>query len=166
MTATARHRKLYAKLLRLYPKPYRERFGEGMEQTFNDLCRERREAGDGLFGFVSWVFAETSAGIIRENLTFIIMQNITRRLSAWAIIVAIILMAPLVAMQFTDEVAWTLLDFVTAGSLLLGSALVYELATRNLTNTKYRVAIGVAVAAALLYVWAELAVGIFTNWGS
>jgi hypothetical protein len=50
--------------------------------------------------------------------------------------------------------------------LLLGSALVYELATRKMTNTKYRVAVGVAVTAALLYVWAELAVGIFTNWGS
>jgi len=45
--ATARYRKIYAKLLRLYPKPYRERFGEGMEQTFNDLCRKRKEAGEG-----------------------------------------------------------------------------------------------------------------------
>src|SRR4029077_16900076 len=39
-TTTARYRNLYAKLLRLYPKPYRERFGEEMEQTFNDICRE------------------------------------------------------------------------------------------------------------------------------
>ena len=94
------------------------------------------------------------------------MQNMTRRLSVWAIIVAIILMIPLVAMQFTDEVNWTLLDFVTAGSLLFGSALVYELATRKMINTKYRLAVGVAVTAALLYLWVELAVGIFTNWGS
>lgn len=64
---TARYRHWYAKLLRFYPRPYRERFGEGMEQTFNDLCRERERAGDGLFGFVLWVFVETSAGIIREN---------------------------------------------------------------------------------------------------
>jgi len=166
MTATARYGNLYAKLLRLYPKPYRERFGEAMEQTLNDLCRERREAGAGLFGFVLWVFAETSAGVIREQLTVIIMQNMTRRLSVWAIIVAFTLMIPLVAMQFTDEVNWTLLDFVTAGSLLFGSALVYELATRKMTNTKYRLAVGVAVTAALLYLWVELAVGIFTNWGS
>src|ERR1044072_2952161 len=123
MTVSARYRRLYAKLLRLYPKSYRERFGEGMEQTFNDLCRERGEAGKGLFGLVLWVFAETSARVIKENLAFIAMQNITRRLSAWTIIVGIILMIPLVAIQFTDEVAWTLLDFVTAGSLLFGSAL-------------------------------------------
>ena len=29
----ARYRNLYAKLLRLYPKPYRERFGKGMEHN-------------------------------------------------------------------------------------------------------------------------------------
>ena len=71
MTTTARYRNLYAKLLHLYPKPYRERFGEGMEQTFNDLCRERGKAGKGLFGLVLWVFAETSARIIKENLAFV-----------------------------------------------------------------------------------------------
>jgi hypothetical protein len=43
-----RYRHWYAKLLRLYPKPYYERFGEGMEQTFNDLLRERAEEKRGL----------------------------------------------------------------------------------------------------------------------
>ena len=55
-------------MLRLYPKPYHERFGEGMEQTFNDLCRERTDANGGLFGLVLWMFVETFAGIIKENL--------------------------------------------------------------------------------------------------
>jgi hypothetical protein len=70
-----RYRNWYAKLLGLYPKPYRERFGEGMEQTFNDLCRERVKAERGLFSFALWMFVETSTGIIRENSTFITMQN-------------------------------------------------------------------------------------------
>jgi len=39
-----------------------------MEQTFNDLCRERTDANGGLFGFVLWMFLETFAGIIKENL--------------------------------------------------------------------------------------------------
>src|SRR5262245_32834373 len=73
--AIERYRKLYAKLLRSYPKSYRERFAEGMEQTFNDLCRERAEAGDGLIGFVLWMFAETSTAIIRENGRSVVMQN-------------------------------------------------------------------------------------------
>ena len=79
----ARYRNLYAKLLRLYPKPYRERFGKGMEQTFSDLLRERRDAERGLFAFALWMFVETSAGIIRENITFIIVHNMTKRLIEW-----------------------------------------------------------------------------------
>jgi hypothetical protein len=78
-----RYRNWYGKLLRFYPKPFRERFGEGMEQTFNDLCRERKEAGKGLFAFALWAFVETSAGIIRENIGGIMMQNIIRKPSAW-----------------------------------------------------------------------------------
>lgn len=64
----ARYRNLYAKLLCLYPKPYRERFREGMEQTFSDLLRERRDGAQGLFAFALWMFADTSAGILRENM--------------------------------------------------------------------------------------------------
>jgi hypothetical protein len=73
-----RYRNWYAKLLRLYPKPYRERFGEGMEQTFNDLCRERVKAGRGLFSFALWTLFETSAGIIRENATMIVRCSVNR----------------------------------------------------------------------------------------
>ena len=73
--AIARYRHWYRKLLRFYSRPYRERFAESMEQTFNDLCRERAEAGEGLVGFVLWMFVETSAGIIRENGRSIVMQN-------------------------------------------------------------------------------------------
>jgi hypothetical protein len=70
--AIARYRRWYRELLRLHPKPYQERFGESMEQTFNDLCRERAETGDRLFGFVLWLFAETFAGIVRENVRNIV----------------------------------------------------------------------------------------------
>jgi hypothetical protein len=64
-----RSRKWYARLVRLYPKPFRERFGEGLEQTFTDLCRERLNAKRGLFRFVLWMFLETLVGIIRQNAT-------------------------------------------------------------------------------------------------
>jgi hypothetical protein len=64
-----RSRAWYARLLRLYPTQFRERFGEGMEQTFADSCQRRRAAGVGLFGFVVWVFAETFTAIIREHVT-------------------------------------------------------------------------------------------------
>jgi len=67
--AIARYRRWYRKLLRLYSRPHRERFGDGMEQTFNDLCRERAETGRGLIGFALWMLIETSAGIVRDNAT-------------------------------------------------------------------------------------------------
>jgi hypothetical protein len=155
-----RYRHWYAKLLRLYPKPYYERFGEGMEQTFNDLLRERAEEERGLFGCALWMFVETFAGIMRENITFILMQNITKRLSVWAAVVALILMVPLVAMQFTDEVIWTLFDFVFMGALLFGTGLAYELVARKAGTIAYRVAVGLALAAAFLLVWINGAVGI------
>src|SRR5688572_14926970 len=73
-----RYRNCYAKLLRLYPKPYRERFGEGMEQTFNDLCRDREKAGRGLFSFALWTFFETSTAIIRENAAMMVRCSMNR----------------------------------------------------------------------------------------
>lgn len=77
-----------------------------------------------------------------------------------ALVTAFILLIPLVAMQFSDEVDWNLFDFVVAGALLFGSGLTYELIARKAGNTAYRAAVGVAVAAALLLVWINLAVGI------
>jgi hypothetical protein len=55
--AGRRYRACYAMLLRPYPQPFRERFGEGIAQTFHDLCRERRDAKRGLFGFALWISA-------------------------------------------------------------------------------------------------------------
>jgi hypothetical protein len=129
-----------------------------MEQTFNDLCRERAQAGEGLFGFVLWVFVETSAAIIRENVRFIMMQN--KPIIRIALVTASLLLLPLLAMQFTDEVVWDLTDFVVAGVLLFGAGLTYELVARKGGTVAYRAAVGVAVAAALLLVWMNLAVGL------
>ncbi len=158
-----RYKNWYARLLRLYPKPYHERFGEGMEQTFNDLCRERTETERGLFGFMLWVFVETSAEIIRERLTFIIMQkNIIRT----ALATACLLLIPLVAMQFTNEVNWDLFDFAFMGAFLFGTGLAYELVARKAGTIAYRAAVGVALAAAFLLVWVNGAVGIIGNEGN
>jgi hypothetical protein len=70
------YRNLYRRLLTLYPRAFRDQLGESMEQTFADLCNERQTSGQ-LFGFVLWTFAETSAGIIRENLELNQMKNVT-----------------------------------------------------------------------------------------
>jgi hypothetical protein len=77
-----------------------------------------------------------------------------------ALAAALILLLPLLAMQITDEVVWDLADFAVAGALLVGTGLMYVLATRKAGNIAYRAAVGVALAAALLLVWINLAVGI------
>jgi hypothetical protein len=77
-----------------------------------------------------------------------------------ALATALILLLPLLAMQFTEEVAWTLFDFAFAGILLFSTGLAYELTARKGGTAAYRAAVGVALAAALLLVWVNGAVGI------
>jgi hypothetical protein len=74
---------------------------------------------------------------------------------------ALVLVAPLVAMQSTDEVDWKPGDFTVAGVLLLGSVLLYELAARSMRHIRHRAVIGAAIVVALALLWVELAVGIF-----
>ena len=76
-----------------------------------------------------------------------------------------ILSIPLIAMQFTTEVDWDATDFIVMGSLLFGMASLFVLATRRVTR-RHRIIIGGIFAAAFLLIWAELAVGVFTNLGS
>ena len=87
-----------------------------------------------------------------------------RRGSRWRIAVwdvaSLILLLPLVAMQFTDEVNWDVADFAFAGALLIGTGITYELAVRKTGDTAYRAAVGVALAAAFILVWLSLGVGI------
>jgi len=75
--------------------------------------------------------------------------------------VAILLLIPLLAMQFTNEVTWTFSDFVVAAIMLLGTGFTIDFVLRKVTKIQYRIAICIAVLALLLLVWAELAVGIF-----
>jgi hypothetical protein len=67
-------------------------------------------------------------------------------------------------MQFTDEMNWSLFDFVIAGVLLFGTGVMFVLAARKMP--KYRAVIGIVLALALSWLWVELAVGLFTTWGS
>ena len=72
---------------------------------------------------------------------------------------ALLLLIPAVAMKFTTEVNWTPADFAVAGLLLIGAGLAYVLVARMGSNGSYRLGVGVAVAAGLLLVWGNLAVG-------
>jgi hypothetical protein len=88
-------------------------------------------------------------------------QSSARRILRVLFVTAAILLVPAVAMQFTREVNWGPMDFVVAGGLLAGSGLIYELGVRRIAARGWRKAGGLALAAGLLLVWAELAVDIF-----
>lgn len=81
------------------------------------------------------------------------------------LVTALILLLPLVAMQFTSEVAWGPADFLFAGALLGGTGLALDLALTRGGNLAYRAAAGIALAAALLLVWLVGAVGVIGEEG-
>jgi hypothetical protein len=89
-----------------------------------------------------------------------------KHLSYIALGTGVVLLIPLIAMQSSDEVDWKLTDFVIIGILLFSIGLAYELIYPKLKNKNQKILVGVALGLLLMYLWAELAVGIFTNLGS
>jgi hypothetical protein len=87
------------------------------------------------------------------------MKN--KRLIIILSVIAVLLLIPLVAMQFTNEVDWNIMDFAIMGVLLLITGLSCELLLRKVKSLKYRLILCGFVLLAFLLVWAELAVGIF-----
>ncbi len=77
----------------------------------------------------------------------------------WVSVTALILLTPLAATQFTDEVSWTVGDFAFAGGMLVGSGIIYEMAAR-VGNLAYQAAVVVALGAVVLIMWTTGAVGI------
>jgi hypothetical protein len=88
-------------------------------------------------------------------------QSFAKSATIVVLVSASILLVPLVAMQFTNEVVWTLLDFVAAGVLLVGTGLTLVAAMRTARSVRNRAIFGAAILLAFLLVWGELAVGIF-----
>lgn len=86
--------------------------------------------------------------------------NLYKSIASLALITGLLLMIPLIAMQFSNGVVWTLSDFVIAGTLLFSTGLSYKLMTRKSGQTINRIAIGLALFTGLLLIWVNLAVGI------
>ncbi len=82
------------------------------------------------------------------------------RLLGWGT-VTLILLAPAVAMRFTDEVNWTPSDFGLAAVLLIGGGAIIELVAWRARNPVLRIGLALLVLAVVALVWAEGAVGIF-----
>lgn len=86
--------------------------------------------------------------------------SIQKGLLTVALGTTLILSIPLIAIQFTTEVDWSIGDFIVMGALLFGIGASYVVATRYIQNLVNRIAIAVALGSTLLLVWANLAVGL------
>ncbi len=88
-------------------------------------------------------------------------RSIPWRILGWGAAAGLILL-PLVAMQFTTEVNWTLSDFIFAIVMFGSVGLALELAVRR-GNRAYTAAAGIALLVSFLSVWFTGAVGIIGN---
>lgn len=95
----------YRKLLTFYPQGFKERLGESMEQTFNDLYNERRQFQNGLIGFTIQTFTETAVGIAREHIVLIMeidpMKNMLTNIKSPALI-SLLLVIPFMIMEVVN----------------------------------------------------------------
>lgn len=90
--------------------------------------------------------------------TLVIM---TKRISWSPYAPLFLLLIPLIAKLFTDEVNWSLLDFVVMGVLLLSVGFGIDLIVRRVKSTPKRILFIVLAVVVFLLIWAELAVGVF-----
>ncbi len=141
-------------LLRLYPRPFRERFGAGMAQTFHDLCREHSDARRGLHRLALWIFFETSVEIVRENTNH--MPQLGKTVLRVALGALAGLMVPLVASQVVEGWNWPPGAFVFVYLLFFGTGMVYVGVARKMDAWSYKAGVGVALAAGFALGWSNM----------
>lgn len=93
------------------------------------------------------------------------MKFSKKRIIRWTVFIAAVLLIPLIAMQFTDEVNWGVMDFVIMGGILSLFGLLYEVIAQRADKTVYRVAFGIGLLGAFLLFWVNGAVGIIGSEG-
>lgn len=90
-----------------------------------------------------------------------IMTFQNKRILGIGLAIVLLLMIPQVAMQFSDEVAWSTFDFLLMGGLLTAVGLAVEISLRILKTSTQRLIVIAVVFILFLVVWIELAVGVF-----
>lgn len=87
-------------------------------------------------------------------------NTIQKPLFGVAIATGLLLLIPVVAMQFTTEVAWGPGDFVAAAVLLFGAGAAIVMSRSHVKSAGRRALLTAAIALFFGLVWAELAVGL------
>jgi hypothetical protein len=73
----------------------------------------------------------------------------------------LLLIIPLIGMNFTNDIDWDLSDFIVAGLILLVFSLTANFIVLRISNRNRRVFFITILLILFMLVWAELAVGIF-----
>lgn len=90
-------------------------------------------------------------------------SNVYKFITGLTLATVLVLLIPLIAMLYTDEVYWTLSDFIFMGALIFVTGFTYKLITRKYGDLAYRVAIALSLATGFLLIWVNGAVGIIGN---
>lgn len=156
--------RIYGILLKLYPQRFRQEFGEEMAYVFSQALKDAYTEDREQDITSLWARTLVDAG---KSLVIQHVENQkdgntmkTGNMIRLALATGLILLIPLIGMQITDEVNWSLFDFVAAGALLFGAGLAYEIVAGKAKTSVYRYAAVIAVATALMLVWVNLAVGV------
>ena len=99
--------------------------------------------------FAKWVFLTSNQPNMKSRIPLIPIAALS------------LLLIPLIAMQFTNEVKWSGFDFLIMGVLLLIAGTAIEWVRRKFKNNSKKWLLIAAVVVVFLLIWAELAVGIF-----
>jgi hypothetical protein len=169
---------LVARWVRFYtrnlPSPIAERRIHEIDADLHDHVAHERAHGTkdsriarsiaarmlrGLAADASWRRRTLAHSSTRKHM---VKMNKTARRSAVRVTLAtaFILLAPLLAMQVTDEVDWGVADFVLAGALMAGTGLLLELAARKPRTIAYRAAAAALGVAAIVLGEADDAPGL------
>ena len=89
------------------------------------------------------------------------MTTLKNKFTTLALGVVALLFIPLISMQFTSEVNWTLGDFIVGGILLFGVGALIIYVSEKVKSKKISRALLAAIIIGFILLWAELAVGIF-----
>jgi len=91
------------------------------------------------------------------------MNILNKRLLLILLIIPFLLLLPLLAMQFSDEVNWTVFDFMAMALLLSLVAILIEITLRLKIIRNYKIILFLSIVAFFFLLWAELAVGLFDS---
>jgi hypothetical protein len=169
--------RIYAILISLYPADFKKEFGDELLYVFSEALRESgtrfQQKND--FGFWSRTLVDWVTSLFIQHLKQLRGGNnmnadnqITsgKYFSRLGLGIGIILLIPIIAMRFTDQVDWGLADFIVAGLILQSTGSLIWIVNRMIRTRNSRIWVSIAVFLGMIWVWMELAVGIFTSWGS